>query len=309
MYPAIHQLEYFVTVAEEAQFTRAAERLHVAQPSVSAQVRRLEAALGVSLFHRGAGPVTLTDAGEALLPLARRVLKDMGEVVNGMTEVDSLQRGHVGIGATPSLSATLLPSVLGRFHRDYPGVTLTVVEQGSLPLMKGLESGELDVALAVLPVLRPGFERITLAVEELVVVISRDHPLARRRRISITDLAGVPMVMFRDGYDLRTTTLDAFRQVGLVPQIAVEGGELGSVIALAAEGLGPAIIPSIFAIADTRLHVLRLQKPRLCREIALVRRGDRQLSRAATALSSEITTSLKETGWPGASPDGLKVCV
>jgi DNA-binding transcriptional LysR family regulator len=92
-------------------------------------------------------------------------------------------------------------------------------------------------------------------------------------------------------------------------QCAVEGGELGSIIALTAEGLGPAVIPSIVAITDSRLHVLRLQSPGLRREIALVRRRNRQLSRAATALSNEITTSLKEVGWPGQSPEGLKICV
>jgi DNA-binding transcriptional LysR family regulator len=309
MLPAIRQLEYFVAVAEEGQFTRAAERLHIAQPSVSAQVRQLERTLGTPLFHRGFGPVTLTDAGEALLPLARRVLADLNEVVNGISEVEGLQRGHVGIGATPSLSATLLPSVLGRFHNVYPGVTLTVYEQGSRPLMKGLESGELDMALAVLPVHQAELERTVLAIEELVVVISTDHPLASRRRIGITDLAEVPMVMFRDGYDLRTTTLSAFNQAGLAPLVAVEGGELGSVVSLAAEGLGAAIIPSIVAITDSRLHVLRLQRPGLGREIALVRHRDRQMSRAAAALSIEITTSLKQVGWPSHAPPGLKVCL
>jgi len=309
MQPAIHQLEYFVAVAEEGQFTRAAERLHIAQPSVSAQVRRLERTLGTALFHRGSGPVTLTDAGEALLPLARRVLTDLTEVVNGIAEVEGLQRGHVGIGATPSLSATLLPTVLGRFHANYPGVSLTVSEQGSTHLMEGLESGELDIALAVLPVHQPFFERTVLAIEELVVVIPTDHPLASRRRIGITDLTDVPMVMFRDGYDLRTTTLSAFGQAGLAPRVAVEGGEMGSVISLSAEGFGAAIIPSIVRIIDPRLHVLRLQRPALRREIALVRRRDRQLSRAASALETEIITSLKHHGWPQRVPSGLKVCL
>src|SRR5580698_2625048 len=101
MRPPAHQLEYFVAVAEEGQFTRAAERLHVAQPSISAQIRRLEKTLGAPLFHRGPGPVTLTDAGQALLPLARRVLADLAEVVQGVADLESLQRGRVAIGATP----------------------------------------------------------------------------------------------------------------------------------------------------------------------------------------------------------------
>jgi DNA-binding transcriptional LysR family regulator len=306
MRPQVHQLEYFVAVAEEQQFTRAAERLHVAQPSVSAQIRQLERTLGTPLFHRGVGPVTLTDAGEELLPLARRVLSDLAEVVNGVTELEGLRRGHVAIGATPSLSATLLPIILGRFHSRYPGVNLTVTEQGSRLLVDGIESGVLDLALAILPLHQPTLKSVALAIEELVVVTSTGHKLATRRRIDIAQLRGVPMVMFRDGYDLRTTALTAFHQAGFEPSVAVEGGELGSILALVAEGVGAAIIPSIVA-TDARLHVIQMGSPRLTREIGLVQREDRRPSRAAEALSTEITALLTRSGWPGHVPTGLKL--
>jgi DNA-binding transcriptional LysR family regulator len=197
---------------------------------------------------------------------------------------------------------------VGRFHAAHPGVSIAVSEQGSTHLLKGLASGELDLALAVLPVHAPGTERTVLAIEELVVAIRSDHPLAARHRIGIPDLADVPMVMFRDGYDLRTTTLAAFGEAGLTPRIAVEGGEMGSVVSLAAEGLGAAIIPSIVSISDTRLHVLRLERPCLNREIALISRSDRRLSNAASALATEIAGSLDRHGWPHPVPPGLRLC-
>jgi DNA-binding transcriptional LysR family regulator len=212
----------------------------------------------------------------------------------------------VAIGATPSLSATLLPSILGPFHSRYPGVGLTVTEQGSRPLVDGIESGALDLALAILPWHRPALQTVALAIEELVVVTALGHPLARRRRIDIAQLAQVPMVMFRDGYDLRTATLGAFRDVGLEPTVAVEGGELGSVLALVAAGVGAAIIPSIVA-ADPRLHALRLGAPTLTREIGLIRHVDRQPSRAADALGAGIVALLSEHGWPGHVPAGLRL--
>jgi DNA-binding transcriptional LysR family regulator len=302
-----HQLEYFVAVAEERQFTRAAERLHVAQPSISSQIRRLEQILGTPLFYRGPGPLRLTDTGKELLPLARRVLKDLGEVVHGVSEVEGLRRGHVAIGATPSLGAALLPAVLARFHRRYPGVSLAVTERASQDLVEGLESGILDLALGIMPFCQPMFERVLLAIEELVVVTAVDHQLGARRRIAISDLRDVPMIMFHEGYELRSTTLAAFDQAGFAPSVALEGVEMSSVLSMVAADLGAAIVPSIVAAREAGVHVLRLHSPRLEREIALLRRQDHAQSRAAAALSAEITTFLTQSGWPGQVPLGLKL--
>lgn len=305
--PSIHQLEYFVAVAEEQQFTRAADRLHVAQPSISSQIRRLEQTLGTPLFHRGRGPATLTDAGKELLPLARRVLRDLAEVIHAVTEVEGLRRGHVAIGATPSLGATLLPAVLARFHRRYPGVSLAVTERASQYLVEGLESGTLDLALAIMPLHQPMLERVVLAIEELVVVTAADHVLAGRQRITIADLRDVPMIMFREGYDLRPATLAAFERAGFAPSVALEGVEIGSVLSMVAAGLGAAIVPSIVATGKAGLNVLRLHSPRLEREIGLVKRQDHAPSRAAAALSAEITRFLTQSGWPGQVPLDLRL--
>ena len=127
----VQQLRCFVAVADEGQFTRAAEQLDVAQPSLSAQIGRLEQALGVLLFYRAHRPVTLTDAGVELLPLARRVLGSVNDVLRAVADVEALRRGQVTIGATPSLGSSLLPRVLSRFHEHYPDIAMTVVERHS----------------------------------------------------------------------------------------------------------------------------------------------------------------------------------
>ena len=119
---------------------------------MSAQIRRLEAILGTPLFHRGPGPITLTDAGATLLPIARRIVADLESVNDEISGLDELVRGHVAVGATPSLSTTLLPSVLGRFHRLHPGVVIRASEQGSPQLLEALLAGTLDLALAIAPV-------------------------------------------------------------------------------------------------------------------------------------------------------------
>jgi DNA-binding transcriptional LysR family regulator len=307
MLPGVNQLRYFLAVAEDGQFTRAAERLQVAQPSVSAQIRRLEALLGTPLFHRGPGPITLTDAGETLLPIARRVVADLASIEDEISGLDRLLRGHVAVGATPSLSATLLPSLLGRFHRLHPGVAIRVSEQGSPQLVDELLAGTLDLALAIAPVQLRGVASLALAEEELVVVTTPDHPLARRRAVTVPELAEYPLVMFRPGYDLRTSTLASFAEHGLEPVVAVEGGEMGSVLALVVAGLGAAVVPGIVTTGETRLRVTRFRRPAPTRTIALVSSDDRVPSRAADALATTFMEGITAGAWPGPVPQGMRL--
>ena len=303
----VQQLQCFVAVAEEQQFTRAADRLHVAQPSVSFQIGRMEAVVGARLFHRGRGPSALTDAGVALLPLARRVLADLGQILTRAADLHGLRTGHVSIGATPSLASALLPSLLSRFHRTYPGITLEVTERDSLQLAEGLVDGTLDLAVAIFPVHHPELEHIALAAEELVAVVDEGHALAARSSIRMADLLGVPMVMFHEGYELRTMTLDAFEAAGVAPTISVGGAEVGSVLSLVAAGLGAAIVPSIIIGDAPGVHVLRIVRPALKRQIGLVRHSTRSLSLAATAMCVEIDAHLAEAGWPGTTVPGVRL--
>jgi DNA-binding transcriptional LysR family regulator len=307
MLPSVTQLRYFLAVAEERQFTRAAERLAVAQPSVSAQVRRLEAMVGSPLFHRGPGPVSLTDAGATLLPIARRIVADLASIDDEISGLDELLHGHVAVGATPSLSATLLPSVLGRFHRLHPGVVIRVSEQGSPQLLEALVGGTLDLALAIAPVATKGLTAVPLAEEELVVVSPPDHSVASRPTVTVAELAAHPLVMFRPGYDLRTATIDAFAEQRVEPTVAVEGGEMGSVLALVAAGLGAAVVPGIVTTEVDRLKVTRFAPPAPTRTIALVRRDDRTPSRAADALATAFTEGIATDGWPGPMPQGMRL--
>lgn len=174
----LHQLRYFATVAETRHFTRAAELLHVAQPSLSQQIRSLERELGADLFHRARGNIALTDAGEALLPLARQILADAETAHREVQEVAQLRRGRVRLGATPSLCASFVPDVLRRFHDEFPGIELIVDEGGSQDLVRTLSAGELDLALIItpLPGQAPALAATELLREELVVASSPASP-------------------------------------------------------------------------------------------------------------------------------------
>ncbi|MFD8553172.1 LysR family transcriptional regulator, partial [Streptomyces fradiae] len=242
------QLVYFVAVAETRHFTRAAERVHVSQPSLSQQIRALEKELGAELFSRARGNIALTDAGEALLPLARRILADADTARQEVHELARLRRGRVRLGATPSLCTGLLPEVLRAFHDLYPGIRILIEEGGSHDLVRGLARGALDLALVVLPLpaQSPALTTVELLQEDLVVVSSAAEE-APRRPVRIADLQGRPMVMFRHGYDLRELTVAACRAEGFEPSFTVEGGEMDAVLGFVRAGLGVAVVPSMVA--------------------------------------------------------------
>jgi DNA-binding transcriptional LysR family regulator len=282
------QLQYFVAVAETRHFTRAADLVHVAQPSLSQQIKALERELGADLFLRARGNITLTDAGEALLPLARRILADADTARHEVLELVQLRSGRVRLGATPSLCTGLLPDVLRAFHDRYPGIRLLIEEGGSHDLVRELARGALDLALVVLPLPTPSpaLTTVELLREDLVVVSSPEAPApGRGRTVRIADLEGERLVMFRHGYDLRELTVAACRAEGFEPDFAVEGGEMDAVLGFVRAGLGVAVVPRMVATKSGRgLRVTPLARPGLHRTIALAHRSDVAPPRAAREL-------------------------
>jgi DNA-binding transcriptional LysR family regulator len=285
----LQQLRYFVAVAESGKFTAAARDLHVAQPSISKQVRKLEDELGAALLERRRTGVTLTDAGGILLPWAKRMLADLDGARSEVAGLATLERGRLSVGATPSVSTVLLPRVLAAFHAEHPGITLSVIEAGSRDLVDRLAAGDLDLALVILPVPREElFETAPLIREELVLAVAKGHPLARRKTVRVADLRGVPLVMFRDGYDLRSATITACEQAGFHPTFAVEGAEMDGVLRMAAAGVGVAVVPRMVVERGGPLVAVRLAQPTLSRSVGVAFRRDRHHSRAADAFVARL---------------------
>jgi DNA-binding transcriptional LysR family regulator len=287
----VQQLAYFAAVARTRHFTRAAELVGVSQPTLSKQIRVLENSLGSPLFVRNRGQIELTSAGEALLPHAQRILIDVESAQRSVDEVAGLRRGRVRLGATPSLCDGLLPDLLTRFHERHPDIELEVQEAGSRVLTRELGQGRLDLALLIVP-LRPdssietgAIETTSLLTERLVLAspAGADLPDA----IGVSGLRDLPLVMFREGYDLREVTLGACRAAGFEPRLAVEGGEMSAVLRFVEAGLGHAVVPEMVMRNRPKLRATRLEKPALSREIALAHRTD-ALQLAALAFRDEL---------------------
>jgi DNA-binding transcriptional LysR family regulator len=293
----LQQLSYALAVAEEESFTRAADRLHLAQPSLSRQIRVLEAELGVTLFNRGPGQgrVTLTADGAALLPFIQRVLADVAATGAEARALSGMARGRLAIGATPSLITSVVAPTLVEFHASHPGIDLAVVEAGSHQLVPQVAAGEVDLALVVLPVRDPLVVTTPLFDDPLVLAAAPDHPFAGRGRVRVRDLDGLDLVMFREGYDLRAVTLDACEQAGASPHLVSEGGEMAGVLSFVAAGLGAAVVPAIALPTDGSLVGIPFVGPTLSRTVALAQRGDRTLARPAKALAEQLQARYAST--------------
>jgi DNA-binding transcriptional LysR family regulator len=288
----IHQLSYFVAVARTRHFTRAAEMTGVSQPTLSKQIRVLENSMGTPLFVRDRGGIELTSAGEALLPHAQRILIDVESAQRAVHEVANLRRGRVRLGATPSLCDGLLPDALTRFHTMYPDIDLEVQEAGSRVLTAELAQGRLDVALLIvpLPTDEPDIETTPVLRERLVLAspVGADLP----EQMAVADLRDLPLVMFREGYDLRDVTLRACRRAGIEPRLAVEGGEMSAVLRFVEAGLGHAVVPSMVLANRPQLRSTELGDPPLDRVIALAHRSSEALPLAAQAFKAELLALL-----------------
>lgn len=296
----LEQLRSFEAVARVGHFTRAAAQLYVAQPSLSRQIAALEADLGTALFHRGPSGVTLTNAGELLLPIARRMLGDAQTAREQMNELAGLRRGRVRLGAPPTLCVSLVADVLAVFRTAHPGVELHITEGGSRFLVDALNESALDLALVVsrgVDPAPPGTELIPLLTEELVVVSAAGSE--SQAEFTLDELAHIPQVAFNRSYDLRVATEAAFAAKGLQPVIAVEGAEMDAVLRFVERGLGVAVVPAMVVMDRPGLQSARLVNPSLTRTVNLARRNDLGPTAAAAAMQQFVFDTVDRLAAPG----------
>jgi DNA-binding transcriptional LysR family regulator len=271
----LHQLEYFVAVAEEASFTRAASRVHVAQPGVSAQVRRLESELGQQLLDRSGRSVRLTEVGSAVLPFARAALDAVANARLAVDDLAGLVCGQVTVGMVSGCALPVLAELLAGFHDRHPGVAIALVEDNSDRLVERLRDGRLDLALIGWAEQTPAdIDSVVLVDEELVAAVAPGHPLASAGAdagadaeagagagaITIRQLRDLPLVSLPRGTGVRAALDAACAAAGFTPRIVFEASALPMVVELAGRGLGLAVVP---ASIPNGPGILRITDPQL----------------------------------------------
>jgi DNA-binding transcriptional LysR family regulator len=268
----IHQLRYFVAVAQTGNFSRAAERCHVSQPSLSQQILKLEHRLGQPLFNRLGRKAVLTDAGRLLLDRAMSILGSIDDAERRLRAGDESQGGRLAVGAIPTIAPYLLPPTLEGFVRRCPNVELIVREDVTERLVSAVVEGELDLSIVALPIPDDRLEAEPLLSEPLLVALAPGHPLTRRRRITIQDLAAERFILLNEMHCLGEQVVNFCRANECQPQIACRSAQLATLQSLIALRQGVSLLPEMARRADrSRALVYRpLAKEQPRRTIAVI---------------------------------------
>jgi LysR family hydrogen peroxide-inducible transcriptional activator len=247
----LHQLRYFVAVAETGSFTRAAEREGITQPTLSEQILRLEGrehGVGRRLFDRLGRKVVLTDAGHELLGHAQSILAAVGEAERAVR--DSADGGLLRVGAIPTVAPFVLPRAVTRFRKDRPAVRLQLKEDLTERLLADLLAGELDVGLMALPIRDERLHVDALYSEPLVMALPPKHRLARKAEVKLADVVEEPFILLDDVHCFGDQVLSFCRRGGLEPRVVCRGEQIVTLLAMVAAGEGVSVVPEMAAVAD-----------------------------------------------------------
>ncbi len=300
----LFQLRYFVTAARLLHFSRAAESLYVSQPSLSLQIARLEAELATPLFHREGRRVTLTDAGEALLPLAERILESEAEARRVVQQVAGLERGRLALCALPALDQHLLPPWLARFRRDHPGVEIRVRElRPARAVAQAVLSGSADLGFVHLPCDLQGLQMRPLLEEPLALVVPEGHPLADRERVPLAEAAGEEFVWVHEAGEPDHPLFAACVSAGFTPRVVCQSGSAQGALALVAAGLGIALLPRLAIESRPGTRVISLADPCPGRTLAVLWK-EGALNHAARAFLRLCEAQPGAATSSGGLPDG-----
>jgi LysR family hydrogen peroxide-inducible transcriptional activator len=278
-----HQLRYVCAIADTGNFSRAAERCQIAQPSLSQQVLKLEEDLGAKLFDRLGRSVRLTEAGRAFIPHARAVLEQMEAARLSVADKNADLRGCVAAGVIPTVAPYLIPSYTTAFAKNYPDAKLRIVEDTTSVLVAGLRDLSLDVAILALPLRHKDLELFPIRTEPLFAVMRRDHPRASAESLALKDLRGESFVMLRDGHCFRDLSIATCTRARITPNIAFESGQFSSLLGMVAAGVGVSLVPEMAIDRNVACCYVRLSDAQATRTIVAAVLHGRSLNRVQRA--------------------------
>ncbi len=296
----LRQLQYTIQIAEERNFSRAADKLHIAQPSLSQQLSKLEQELGVKLFQRNTSTVELTHAGASFIEHARKIMDAVEQLRQEMDDISQLRAGRVVIGSMPITGSHLLPYVLPAFNVAYPDIQVTLLEDTSLNLEKLTAGGGTDLSLLSLPLQEPSLTYEPIGEEIIDLAVPPQHPLAALESspggVAMEQLKDEPFIVLKKGQGFRKLTMDLCRGAGFEPNVVFESNNIETVQSLVAAGMGITLVPRFIARAK-RSELIPVYLPLSSspsRTLVIAYRRGRYLSKAAEAFIDTFKTTLQQ---------------
>ena len=262
--------------------TRAAERLHVAQPAISVAIQKLEEELGVSLFDRSQKQFMVTPEGKVFLARVEEILNRAQDAQVEMAEYRELRKGAIKIGVPPMIGGYLFPHIFAGFRNMYPQLELTVIEDGSLAIRDKLEREEMDLGIIIISQPSPLIHTVAMTRGEIMLCLPPRHPLAGRTRVSFSELKDEPFILLKEDSYHRQIILQACRDHGFDPKIVLSSGQIETIKGLVAQGVGISFLADFVVRKDPDIQVISVEQ-NLSIEIGLAWKRDKYLSKASQA--------------------------
>lgn len=285
----LRQMEYFQMVCRLNNLTRAAERLHVAQPAISVAMQKLEEELGVQLFSRSQKQFTLTTEGQVFLTRVEDILSRTQDAVLEMHEYRELRRGTIKLGVPPMIGSYLFPHIFAGFKQVYPALDLSVVEEGSLAVRSMLEKDQLDLGIVITCHMSPLLQSELITKGEILLCLSPFHPLAGTEIVEFAQLKQEPFILLKEDTYHRQIILQQCRKHNFEPNIILASSQIDTIRGLVARGVGVSFLFDVVARKDPQIQCVRLAEP-LCIEIGLAWKKDRYLSKASQTFLDFMST-------------------
>ena len=291
----LRQLEYFMAVCQELHFTRAAEKLGIAQPSLSQQIRLLEHEIGTPLFDRIGKKTMMTEAGRTLLHHSYNVFHELSQAKAAISEIQGLERGTLKIGALLTVVNYLLPPTVIGFHRSYPNVELSILGLRTGDIYDGLLQNELDLGIVFLPMKHDELESIPLYKENLALAAPVDHPIAEQPFVTLDILKEVPSILLPSTYFMRQLINEKCRSFEFAPRPVMEMTTMESIINMVSKGVGVTILPKAYLdyIDNKQIRMIPIQDPVLTTQISVVYRKNKYLCAASRVFMEQLITTVK----------------
>lgn len=288
---SVKQLRSFVAVAKLRSFTQAAAAMHMSQPTLTVQIRRLEEALRLRLLDRNPRSVELTRMGRDMLPALERALQDLDAVLDDARDVASARRGVVRVAALPSFAAGALPDAIRQFREQHPGVTFTLKDVIADRVLALVRAEQVDLGLTGGDVSFADIATVFTARDEMSVIFPQSHPIGEVPRITARVLADHPLVMMDQGTSVRSVTDAAFHKAGLMPMPASEATYMMTAIGMVRAGIGLTILPASAReiVAEPTLRSRKINDNNFSRPVALIKKADRTLPPLSQAFAEFLT--------------------